>query len=75
MHAVLWIRDILIWIRVRGSLPLTYGSESGSGDPAPDPALFVSDLQDANLKIFFSNFFGLLRFEGTFTSVFKDKKS
>jgi hypothetical protein len=38
--------------------------------PYPDPALFVSDLQDANKK-----FFCLLLFEGTFTSFFKDKKS
>jgi len=42
-------------------------------DPAadPDPAIFVSDLQDVNKKYFFC----LLLFEGTFTSFFKDKKS
>jgi hypothetical protein len=45
-------------------------------DSAPDPAIFVIDLQDANKKnIFFSEFFCLLRFEGTVTSFFKDKKS
>ena len=45
-------------------------------DPAPDPALFVSDLQDANKNIFFSSeFLCLFLFEGTFTSFFKDKKS
>jgi hypothetical protein len=27
---VLWIRDILVRILIRGSIPLTYGSESGS---------------------------------------------
>ncbi len=50
----------------------------GSGDPyheltdpntGPDPALFVSDFQDAK---FFS--FLQVLFEGTFTSFFKDKK-
>jgi hypothetical protein len=37
--AVLRIRDILSRIRIRGSVPLT---------PDPDPAIFVSDLQDGN---------------------------
>jgi hypothetical protein len=42
----------------------------------PDPAIFVIDLQDASKKIiFYSNFFCLLLFEGTFTLFFKDKKS
>jgi hypothetical protein len=47
-------------------------------DPDADPALFVTDLQDANKKLIFLNkFFCLfyyLLFEGTFTSFFKDKK-
>ncbi len=38
-------------------------------DANPDPAIFVSELQDIN-KIFC-----LLLFEGTFTSFFKVKKS
>jgi hypothetical protein len=39
----------------------------------PDPALFVSELQDANKK-YFSSFFGLLLFEGTlFTPFFRIK--
>ncbi len=38
----------------------------------PDPAVFVSDLQDVNNKLFYLSF---LLFEGTFTSFFKDKKS
>jgi hypothetical protein len=38
-------------------------------DPDPDPAIFVSDLQNVNKKLFFC----LLIFEGTFTSFFKDK--
>jgi hypothetical protein len=37
-------------------------------DPAPDPALFVSDLQDAK-------FLCLFLFEGIFTSFLKDKMS
>jgi hypothetical protein len=42
----------------------------------PDPAIFVIDLQEANKKIyFFTKFFCLLLFEGTFTSFFKDKKT
>ncbi len=42
-------------------------------DSDPDPAIFVSDLQDGK-KNFLLNFCFLL-FEGTFTSFFKDKKS
>jgi hypothetical protein len=30
LGSVLWVRDILVRIRIRGSVPLTYGSESGS---------------------------------------------
>ncbi len=44
----------------------------------PDPAIFVSDLQDVNKKLFFSSKVLLLitvLFKGTFTSFFKDKKS
>jgi hypothetical protein len=45
-----------------GSLRFWYGSRSSDpylcltdpdADPAPDPALFASDLQDANKKFFF----------------------
>ncbi len=38
--AVLRIRDILVWIRILGSVPLTNGSVCGSGRPQnirPDP--------------------------------------
>jgi hypothetical protein len=40
---VLWIHDILVWIqiRIRGSMPLTYGSS------------FIIDCQDANKKLIF----------------------
>jgi hypothetical protein len=50
--AVLRIRDILVRIRIRGSVPLTNGSGS---------AVFVSDLQDGNLKLLlvFAYFFKL----------------
>jgi NhaP-type Na+/H+ or K+/H+ antiporter len=44
---------------------------------APDPAIFVIDLQDAdNKELFFQQvFLPITLFEGTFTSFFKDKKS
>jgi hypothetical protein len=58
------IRDILVHIQIQilGSVPLTNGSVSltnGSGSFA----LFVSDLQDTNKKIIFSNLFCLLVLE------------
>jgi hypothetical protein len=39
-------------------------------DPDADPAIFITDLQDANKKL---KFFCLLFFEGTFTSFLKIK--
>ncbi len=51
------IHDILVWIRIRGSIPLTNGS---GPDAYPDPAIFVIDLQDAkktNKKKFFTFYF------------------
>ncbi len=51
-YSVLRIPDILVRIRIRGSVPLPNAS---------DPAIFVIDLQDGNKKYFFSsNFFLLL---------------
>ena len=50
-RAVCRIHDILVWIRIRGSMPLTKGS-----DPYPDPAIFVIDLQDANKKLIKKSF-------------------
>jgi hypothetical protein len=45
-------------------------------DSDPDPAICVIDLQDASKKLIFKqNFFCLLLFEATFTSIFNDKKS
>jgi hypothetical protein len=44
-----------------------------NSDADSNPAIFVSDLQYVNIKIFW--FFFLLLFEGTFTSFFKDKNS
>jgi hypothetical protein len=61
-YPVLRIHEILVRIRIRGSIALTNGSGSRS-------CFFVSDLQDVK-KVFC-----LLLFEGTFTSFFKDKKS
>ena len=43
-------------------------------DADPDPAIFLIERQDANKKTnIFKKVFFLLLFEGTFTSVFKDK--
>jgi hypothetical protein len=47
-------------------------------DPDPDsdldPAIFITDCQDANKKLIENNFFRILLFEGTFRSFFKEKK-
>ncbi len=58
----LWIRDILVRIRIRGSVQLTYGSGS---------FFFVSGWQHANKNKFLFRFLLLITFEGTFTSFFK----
>jgi len=52
---VLRIHDILMWIRIRRSVPLTFGS-----DPNPVPAIFVIFLQEANKKLNFLKKFLLL---------------
>jgi hypothetical protein len=47
-------------------------------DADPGPATFVIDLQETIKKQIFNKIFGLLLFEGTFTSFtsfFKDEKS
>ncbi len=45
-------------------------------DPAPDPAIFFSDLQDGNKNLFSSKFFCLLLFHGIYLHHFsKIKKS
>jgi hypothetical protein len=44
--SVFRIYDIFVWIRIRGSMPLTNGSGFGSGS-----CYFVTELQDANKKI------------------------
>jgi hypothetical protein len=57
---VLWIRDILVWIRIHGSIPRSTVPES---DPVPDldPAVFVSGWQDANtVRIYISKSFCFL---------------
>ncbi len=47
-----------------------------ASDPDQDPSFFVSGWQGANkMQVFFQNFFCLLLFEGTFTSILKVKKS
>ncbi len=64
---VQWIIEILFRIRIRGSVPLTYGSGSCFFS-------LVADKVPTKNKFFFEVFL-LLFFEGTFTSVFIDKKS
>jgi hypothetical protein len=49
---MLQIHDILVWIRVHGSMSLKNGSEFGS-ESDPNPAIFVIDLKDANKKLNF----------------------
>jgi hypothetical protein len=68
---VVRIRDILIRIRIVGSVHWITDP-----DPAPDPALFVNDFQDANkTKKIFLKFCLLHTVGSTFTPVFKDNKS
>ncbi len=66
--AVFRIHDILVWVRIRGSMPLTngFGFESGSGYFRHWPS---RRQQQTNI------YFCLLLSEGTFTSFIKDKKS
>jgi hypothetical protein len=50
--SVFRIHDILVWIRIRGSMPLTNRSDPDA-DADPDPSIFITDLQDANKKLNF----------------------
>jgi hypothetical protein len=59
LGAVFRIHNILVWIRIRRSMPLTNGSGSADPclwliDPVSDPSIFVIDLQDASKKLIFS---------------------
>jgi hypothetical protein len=63
------IHDILVWIRIRGSMPLTNRSGFGSGSCS------LPYVIGANKKLIEKKVFCLLLFEGIFTSFFKDKKS
>ncbi len=64
--SVFRIHDILVWIRIRGYMPLTNGS--GSCYFRHWPSRCQQKL------IFVRKNFCFLLFEGTFTSFFKDKK-
>jgi hypothetical protein len=64
---MLRIRDILVGIRIRGSVPLKLTDQD-------HPAIFVTDLQDANKKLFFPIYFSLLLFEGIHLLYFSKKK-
>jgi hypothetical protein len=63
------IHDILMWIRIRGSMPLTIDPNPGSGS-----CYFRHWPSRCLQKLIFKQFFFLLLFEDTFTSFFKDKK-
>jgi hypothetical protein len=68
-RSVLRIRDILVRIQIRGSVPLTNGSGSA-------PAIFVIDLQDGNKKQFSFPCFSAYYFSKVHSHhIFKDKKS
>ena len=63
------IHDILVWIRIRGSMPLTNGSGFGSGS-----CYFRHWPSRCQQKTnFLTQFFCLLLFEGTFTLFSKIK--
>jgi hypothetical protein len=64
---VLRIRDILVRTRIRISGSVTDPDPAPASDPALDPCIFVSDVQDSNAKLFFLIFWGFLLFEATFT--------
>jgi hypothetical protein len=51
------IHDILVWIRIRGSMSLTIMDPDPNADP--DPAIFVIDLQGANKKLFLKKSFSV----------------
>ncbi len=70
--AVLRIHAILVWIRIRGSKPLTNGSRSGSWIWI---LLFSSLTLRCQQKTNLIKNFCLLLFECTFTSFLKDIKS
>jgi hypothetical protein len=64
---VLWIREILVRIRIRGSGTFWFGS----GSVASSFRQWFSKCKKGG----FSKFFSFLFFEGTFKLFFKDKKS
>ncbi len=68
---VLRIHDILVWIRIRGSMPPTNGSGSrfGSG------SCFFHHWPTRRRQKILKKFLCILIFECTFTSFVKDKKS
>ncbi len=70
-ETVLRIHDMLVWIWIRGFLPLTNESGFGSGS-----CYFrYWPLRRQQKTKFLNKIFCLLLFEGTFTSFFKEKKS
>jgi hypothetical protein len=68
------IHDILVRIRISGSVPMTNGSGSRSNSESCYFLQLPSSRQQ-KFKFFLSLFAYYLLFEGTITSLFKDKKS
>ncbi len=60
------IHDILVWIRIHGSMPLTNN---------PDPAIFVIDLQDGNKKRILLKCFSVCYFLKVHLHIFSKIKS
>jgi hypothetical protein len=77
---VLRVRDILVRIRIFGSVAVTNGSADADTDTdpdaAPDPAVFVIDLQDVNKKLIKESFFAyyFLKVHLRHSSKIKSKK-
>jgi hypothetical protein len=61
-EAVLRIHNILVSIRIRGSMPLTNSDPDPDADPGP--VIFFINLQDANKKLIFKISFSA--YYGTF---------
>jgi hypothetical protein len=71
------IHEILGWIRIRGSMPLTSGSRSWIRMRIldPDPAIFVIDLQDASKKLIFNTIVSAYYFLKVHLHIFSKIKS
>ncbi len=58
-EAVFRIQDILVWIRIHGSITWLMDQDP---DSDPDTTIFIIDLQDANKKLILKKFFLIITF-------------